>query len=38
MIETYCKYENKYDVLKIFEVIGENYDVRRKTLKKTSGE
>lgn len=30
MIETYCKYENKYDVLKIFEIISENYDVRRK--------
>ena len=34
MIETYCKYEDKYEILKIFEVIGEEYEVKRKTAKK----
>lgn len=29
LIETYCKYENKYEVLKIFEEINEKYVVEK---------
>lgn len=34
MIETYCKYEDKYDVLKIFEVIDEEYEIKKRNAKK----
>lgn len=34
MIETYCKYEDKYEVLKIFEVIDEEYEIKKRTAKK----
>lgn len=29
MIEKYCKYENKYEVIKIFDEISENYVVEK---------
>lgn len=29
MIEKYCKYENKYEVIKIFDEINENYVVEK---------
>lgn len=34
MIEKYCKYDDKYEVLKLFELIDERYEVKRKTAKK----
>ena len=34
MIEKYCKYDDKYEVLKLFELIDEQYEVKRKTAKK----
>ena len=29
MVEKYCKYENKYEVIKIFDEINENYEVEK---------
>ena len=29
MVEKYCKYENKYEIIKIFDEINENYVVEK---------